>query len=98
MKLATHIYRKLLVSLCLTLSAPLAIADNISVAVASNFAEPMQEIATTFEKNTGHKVQLSPASTGKLYAQIKNGAPFDIFLSADNTTVLLLEKKRTSGD
>ncbi len=93
MKLSTHIYRKLLVSLCLSLSAPLAMADNIAVAVASNFAEPMQEIATVFEKNTGHKVQLSPTSTGKLYSQIKNGAPFEIFLSADDTTTLLLEKE-----
>ena len=79
--------------LCVTLTTSVALADDISVAVASNFAEPMQEIAAAFDKKTGHKTQLSPASTGKLYAQIKNGAPFDIFLSADDTTPTLLEQE-----
>ncbi|MEZ5494142.1 MAG: molybdate ABC transporter substrate-binding protein [Pseudomonadales bacterium] len=93
MKQPLFFSRAVLISLCLTVASQLATADEISVAVASNFAEPMQEIATAFEKKTGHKAQLSPASTGKLYSQIKNGAPFEIFLSADDTTPAILEKE-----
>lgn len=69
-----------------------ALADDVSVAVAANFTAPMQKIAADFEKTSGHKVQLTFGATGKFYAQIKNGAPFDILLSADDETPLLLEK------
>ena len=93
MKRPLFFSRAVLTSLCLTFASQLATADEISVAVATNFAEPMQEIATAFEKKTGHKAQISPASTGKLYSQIKNGAPFEIFLSADDTTPAILEKE-----
>ena len=61
-------------------------ADTISVAVASNFTAPMQKIAAEFAKDTGHKAELSFGATGKFYAQISNGAPFGILLSADDTT------------
>jgi molybdate transport system substrate-binding protein len=61
-------------------------ADEISVAVAANFTAPMQQIATAFEKDTGHKVQAAYGATGKFYAQIKNGAPFEVLLSADDET------------
>ena len=56
------------------------------MAVAANFTAPMQEIAALFAKETGHKAELSFGSTGKFYAQISNGAPFDVFLSADDKT------------
>ncbi len=61
-------------------------AAEVSIAVAANFTGPMQRIAAQFEKDTGHKAVLSFASTGRLYAQIKNGAPFDILLAADDKT------------
>jgi molybdate transport system substrate-binding protein len=61
-------------------------ADEISVAVAANFTAPMQKIAADFEKDTGHKIVPSFGSTGKFYAQIKAGAPFEILLSADDET------------
>ena len=51
-------------------------ASAVSVAVAANFTAPMQKIAAVFEQDTGHKAVLSFGSTGKFYAQIKNGAPF----------------------
>ena len=61
-------------------------ADTVAVAVAANFTAPMQEIAPLFAKATGHEAQLSFGATGKFYAQIKNGAPFDVLLSADAST------------
>lgn len=61
-------------------------AGEVSVAVAANFAAPMQKIATQFEQLSGHKVLLSIGATGKFYAQISNAAPFDVLLSADQTT------------
>lgn len=67
-------------------------ADEVRVAVAANFAAPMQAIAAVLEKTTGHKATLVTGATGKLYAQIKNGAPFDVFLAADNVTPEKLEK------
>jgi len=66
-------------------------ADEIRVAVASNFAEPSKVISKRFERQTGHKVTLVFGSTGKHYAQIKNGAPFEAFLAADAHRPKLLE-------
>lgn len=78
--------------LSLGLSAP-AFAEEVQVAVAANFTAPAKVIAADFEKATGHKVVLSFGSTGKFYTQIKNGAPFDVFLAADDTTPAKLEKE-----
>ena len=64
----------------------LAYAGEVQVAVASNFAAPMQHIAAAFEKDTGHKAVLSIGATGKFYAQIRNGAPFAVLLAADDET------------
>jgi molybdate transport system substrate-binding protein len=61
-------------------------SEDISVAVAANFTAPMKLIAAEFEKDSGHKVVASFGSTGKFYAQIKNGAPFEILLAADDET------------
>ncbi|CAK0758918.1 Molybdate-binding protein ModA [Gammaproteobacteria bacterium] len=68
-------------------------ADKIVVAVAANFTAPMQQIAVDFERETGHKALSSFGSTGKYYAQIKNGAPFEILLAADEETPAKLEKE-----
>jgi molybdate transport system substrate-binding protein len=61
-------------------------ADQVQVAVAANFSATAQRIAADFERATGHQARLIAGSTGKLYAQIKNGAPFDVLLAADDTT------------
>jgi molybdate transport system substrate-binding protein len=66
-------------------------AAEVSVAVAANFTAPMQRIAADFEKATGHKAVLAFGATGKFYAQIKNGAPFDVLLAADAKTPARLE-------
>ncbi len=68
-------------------------AADIYVAVAANFAAPMQKIAKSFEQESDHRVLLSFGSTGNLYAQIKNGAPFQIFLAADDETPTKLERE-----
>jgi len=61
-------------------------SGEVQVAVAANFVEPMKPIATAFEQDTGHKITFSGGATGKFYAQIKNAAPFDVLLSADQST------------
>jgi molybdate transport system substrate-binding protein len=74
-------------------SGALTFAADVSVAVASNFTAPMQKIAQVFEQDTGHKAVLSFGSTGNFYAQIKNGAPFQILLAAGDTTPARIEKE-----
>ncbi|PIV88044.1 MAG: molybdate ABC transporter substrate-binding protein [Hydrogenophilales bacterium CG17_big_fil_post_rev_8_21_14_2_50_63_12] len=61
-------------------------AAEVSVAVAANFTAPMKAIAAEFAKDTGHQAKLAFGATGKFYAQIKNGAPFQMLLSADDET------------
>ncbi len=60
-------------------------AADTNVAVAANFTEPAKEIARSFQRKTGHKAILSFGATGQFYAQITQGAPFQVFLSADDT-------------
>ena len=66
-------------------------AEEALVAVAANFSAPMQQIAASFQKDTGHQLKMSFGATGGIYAQIKNGGPFDVFLSADQITPQKLE-------
>ena len=68
-------------------------ADDVQVAVAANFTAPIQAIAKDFEKDTGHKLVAAYGATGQFYAQIKNGAPFEVFLAADDTTPAKLENE-----
>jgi len=82
--------------LCLAILFSLSIqvfAAEVSVAVAANFTAPMQKLAQAFEAETGHKAVLAFGSTGTLYAQIRNGAPFQILLAADDETPLKIEKE-----
>jgi molybdate transport system substrate-binding protein len=69
-----------------------AFASEVLVAAASDLSAAIKEIATTFEKNTKHSVKLTLGSSGNFHAQIRNGAPFDVFLSADINYVRELEK------
>jgi molybdate transport system substrate-binding protein len=73
------------------LFAVAAHAAEVQVAVAANFTAPMQQIAAEFEKDTGHKAVLAFGATGKFYAQISNGAPFEVLLAADDATPAKLE-------
>jgi molybdate transport system substrate-binding protein len=76
-------------------SAPVtpASAEQVLVAVAANFIPPFRELAVEFEATTGHTIRVVAGSTGNFYAQIKNGAPFDVFFSADVERPTLLEEE-----
>ncbi len=82
----------------LLLGSATAYADEVNVAVAANFTAAMKEVAAGFERATGHKAVLSFGSTGKLYAQIIHGAPFGVFLAADQERPRkLVEAGKASG-
>ncbi|MEA3301756.1 MAG: molybdate ABC transporter substrate-binding protein [Pseudomonadota bacterium] len=83
----------LLAASTLTLGAGQAIADEIHIAVASNFTHAIKVLGRRFEANSGHKVTFSFGSTGKHYAQIKHGAPFHALFSADVKRPQLLDKE-----
>jgi molybdate transport system substrate-binding protein len=82
-----------LLGVLLAMVAQLAHAGEITAAVAANFTAPVQQIAELFQKETGHTVKLSFGSSGKFYSQIKEGAPFDVFLAADEKNPMLLEQE-----
>lgn len=75
---------KRVVLFCLLVAWTLpASAGEVSVAVAANFTDAARDIVPLFERATGNTVKVSFGSTGKLYSQIENGAPFEVFLAAD---------------
>lgn len=79
----------LLVSLIVNFWSTTLTAAEIHVAVAANFLKPLQQLQVQFEQDSGHQLVISAGSTGQLYAQIQNGAPFDVFLGADSQRPLL---------
>jgi molybdate transport system substrate-binding protein len=85
---------KQLAGLLALIACHAAQADEVQVAVAANFTAPMQKIAAAFEQDTGHKAVLAFGATGKFYAQIVNGAPFEVLLAADDDTPAKLEAER----
>jgi molybdate transport system substrate-binding protein len=89
-------YLSLVLGMALCAISLAASAAEVSAAVASNFTVPMQRIARSFEQDTGHKVLLAFGATGGFYAQIKNGAPFQVLLAADKETPARLEKEGLS--
>lgn len=87
--------RLLAVLIALAGLAPTAgLAAQARVAVASNFADAARELARDYARESGHRIDVSAASTGKLYAQIRNGAPFDVLLAADAATPRKLAAER----
>lgn len=85
--------RIMILVLSMLVLSPCVHAEDVQVAVASNFTAPMKAIVADFEKATSHKVQLSFGASGKFYAQIRNGAPFDVLLSADEEIPARLEQE-----
>ncbi len=76
----------------LVLCCPVVRAGELTIAVASNFTRAMDALITDFEAGSGHKVSVSYGSSGRLYAQIVNGAPFQLFFSADQAKPEALEQ------
>jgi molybdate transport system substrate-binding protein len=71
--------------------SPQTLAEQVNLAVASNFMKPMAALQAAFEQSSGHTLLVSFGSSGRLYAQITNGAPFDVFLSADEAKTQALD-------
>ncbi|NCF15105.1 MAG: molybdate ABC transporter substrate-binding protein [Gammaproteobacteria bacterium] len=84
-------HRTLVLLLIAFLAGPVVAEDPLRVAVASNFGRTFEQLAVRFSEETGIVVDSATGSTGKLYAQIINGAPFDVFLAADADRPALLE-------
>ena len=82
-----------LLAIWLLLPLSNAYAGNLTLAVAANFTDTTASLVETFKASTGHRVTASFGSTGKLYAQIRNGAPFDVFMAADAQRPQLLESE-----
>lgn len=85
------LFRFCLIALFLLATPAMAQAGEVKVAVAANFTDTAKEIAAAFEKKTGHSVIQTFGASGPFYAQIVNGAPFEVFLSADAERPLKLE-------
>lgn len=93
----THIFGLCMgLALLLVLPPPSAYGGEVRIAVAANFFIPARVIAKRYEVERKIRVTLIPSSTGKLYAQIKNGAPYDLFLAADRKRPQLLYKENLS--
>ncbi len=88
---------RFLISL-VTLLTTFSVDAAIKVAVASNFKHTLSEIAKLYKQQTGEVILISSASTGTLYNQIKHGAPFDLFLSADSARAKLIEDAKQGED
>jgi molybdate transport system substrate-binding protein len=92
-----HLLSHCAAPLLLTLAfAQTASADEVNVAVAANFTAPIQALAKGFEHDTGHTLVAAYGATGQFYAQINNGAPFDVFLAADDTTPAKLDQDKAT--
>lgn len=83
--------RVLLLLLFLMVPVCPALAADLHLAVAANFTGPMEQLKPVFEKATGHKLIIAYGTVGKFYAQIKNGAPFELLISSDEATPKKLE-------
>lgn len=89
----TRLARTLLTTLYLGLAATGVQAGEVLVAVAANFTDASRLLAERFAQHTGHQARISYGSTGKLYAQIEHGAPFEVFLAADSRRPALAEEQ-----
>lgn len=74
------------------------LAEEVLVAVANNFHRPAQIVAAHFQQQTDHQIVLSTGSTGQIYSQITHGAPYDVFLSADQKRPALLVQKQIAKE
>ena len=90
MRFERTVFSHLFIFLVSILTAASSAADTVHIAVASNFTTTMKTLIAEFEKDSTHTIKASYGSSGKIYAQIKHGAPFELFFSADQTKPLAL--------
>lgn len=88
-----RIVSSLLVFIGLTLLACSSSSNNLKIACAASLEAPMKELGATFTEETGIEIEISTGASGVLYNQIVNGAPFNIFISADESYIRALEDK-----
>ncbi len=88
----------LVMAACLVWGPRLSAEEKLTIGVAANFMAPFKEIAHEFESRTAVKIDAAYTSTGSLYGQIINGAPYDLFLAADENRPERLEKEGLSSD
>ena len=88
-----HSFKSLVLAALLVFTVGSVSAAELRLAVAANFNGTMQQLIPIYEQQTGHKVLLSSGSSGAFYAQIQNGAPFDVFFSADSKRPELLAEQ-----
>ena len=86
-----HILGRLLTAAVLGAASLPVAAGEVQVAVASNFAAPMQRLAADFARASGHTAVLAFGASGSLYAQVRHGAPFELLLSADEAVPARLQ-------
>ena len=100
MNAVNHWYKRtqsaLAISLFLFCYSINANAEQANIAVASNFTHPMKALINEFKKISNHQIKVSYGSSGKIYAQIKHGAPFQLFFSADQDKPLALYNEKKS--
>jgi len=92
-----EVFMRYLLLLSVLIALPVTATGPLRIAVAANFRGTLQGISELFQQQTGHTVVLSSASTGVLYTQILQGAPFDLFFSADRETALKLASGAPDG-
>lgn len=94
--MTSRVFSPVIAILLLTFAGQSLSADSVRVAAASNFRNTLEEIALLFERQSGHQAVLIFGSTGKLYAQLVNGAPYDLFFAADSERPRQLEERGVS--
>ncbi len=89
-----NMFSRSLLFFCMVFNSTMVWAEDVEVAVAANFIKPMEQIAAKFEQATGNKLVVSFGSSGKLLEQMRNGAPFKVFLSADQSKPQTVEDEK----
>jgi molybdate transport system substrate-binding protein len=84
---------KTITALSVLLPSAALLAEEVQVAVASNFTPVLEQLEPVFERRSGHTLTVIGGATGNHYAQILNGAPFDVFLAADDERPRMLEEQ-----
>lgn len=89
---------KICLIILLVLNQKVAASEQLSIAVASNFNDTLSQLAVLFEQQQGHEIVISAGATGQLFAQIKQGAPFDVLMAADTKRPAMLAAQNLASE